>query len=502
MGLKEKTAGTIKWNLADKLASQLLYALTGIVLANKLSQEDFGLVGAILVVQAFALMFVDSGFASALLQRKMPPNQREYSTVFWFNMAVAVVLYVILWFAAPLISIWFHAPALVKMSRIMFISIPLNALGIVQINRMVKQMDVRPVVVSNVVALSAGSVAGIVMALTVANAWAIVVQTLVNTAGRSAILWVWTRWCPTLCFSRSTIRSFFRVGAGVMFQSFLNNVFLNIYGFFIGNRVGMVPLGLYSQADKWSKMLYTSISGTLTSSFLPTLSEVQDDDTRLKRTTAKMNRFTSYILFFAMGWMIVEAAPLFHFLFGSKWDASIVLFQLLIIRGIFTVFTALYSNYVLAMGKSRLLVISEFVRDVVALGALIATFPVMSLSTPERPVYGLELMLYGQIAAAAAMFVFSLVIAAKAVHGSIRSFFIDSLCYIFPTLPALAVTWWICTALGHYPFAALAVGGIVAVAIYAAVNRLLNSKIQQEMLQQLLKRKHLDTNGDRLGDHR
>ncbi len=488
MGLKERTAGTIKWNLADKLVSQLLYALTGIVLARQLSKEDFGLVGAVLVVQAFALMFVDSGFASALLQRKDPPDQRDYSTVFWFNMLMAIGLYLILWFGAPLIALWFHAPALVELSRVMFLSVPLNALGIVQINRMVKQMTVRPVAVSNVVALSAGSIAGIIMALTVANAWAIVVQTLVNTAGRSAILWAWIRWKPSFYFSWSILRSFFRVGVGVMVQAFLNNVFLNVYGIFIGNRVGLVPFGLYSQADKWSKMLYTSVSGTLTSSFLPTLSEVQDCRERLLRATAKMNRFTSYILFISMGWLIVEAQPLFHLLFGSKWDDSVVLFQLLLLRGIFTVFTSLYSNYVLAMGRSRMLVVTEVVRDVVALGALVACFPVLALSTPGRPVYGLELMLYGQIAAAVIMWLFTLIIGARSVGGSVAVFVRDSFCFIVPAAPALAGAWWICS-MTDIPVVALAAGGIAALAIYMAINRALGSVIQQELISQLRRKR-------------
>ncbi len=496
MGLKEKTAGTIKWNLADKLISQILYALTGIVLARQLSQEDFGLVGAVLVVQAFALMFVDSGFAAALLQRKQTPDQSEYSTVFWFNMAVAIGLYIILWIGAPLIALWFHAPALVELSRVMFISIPLNAMGIVQINRMVKQMTVKPVSVSNIVALSAGSVAGIVMALTVANAWAIVVQTIVNTAGRSIILWVWTRWRPSWCFSWKSLRTFFNVGAGVMAQSFLNNVFANVYGIFIGNRIGMYALGLYSQADKWSKMLYTSISGTLTSSFLPTLSEVQDEHDRLMRATAKMNRFTSYILFISLGWMMVEAKPLFHLLFGTKWDNSVILFQLLLLRGMLTVFTSLYSNYVLAMGRSRMLVVTEAVRDVVALGALVATFPVMGWSTPQRPVYGLELMLYGQIGASLLMCAYTLYIGAKAVRGSIWAFVRDSLCFLATSLPALLLTWWVCRIMEEmHPILILACGGLTALSVYFGLNMLSGSKIQKELIDGLFHRQNLDADG-------
>ena len=106
-GLKLATARTLKWNAIDRVASQLLYAGVGIVLANVLSKEDFGLVGALVVFQAFAILFVDSGFGAALLQKKNP-DDRDYSTVFWFNLAVSVAVYLLLWLAAPAIAAIFQ----------------------------------------------------------------------------------------------------------------------------------------------------------------------------------------------------------------------------------------------------------------------------------------------------------------------------------------------------------------------------------------------------------
>ena len=136
--LKLRTARTIKWNVIDRVSSQLLYAVTGIVLARVLTQEDFGLVGAILVFQAFALLFVDSGFSYALIQRKNPTHL-DYSTVLWFNVGVAVLLYVILWFSAPLIAYCFQNDMrLVPLSRVMFLSFIINAASIVQTNRLMK----------------------------------------------------------------------------------------------------------------------------------------------------------------------------------------------------------------------------------------------------------------------------------------------------------------------------------------------------------------------------
>ena len=134
--LKGKVASTLTWNAVDKVASQVLYAVTGIILARLLSQEDFGLVGAMLVFQAFASLFIDSGFSSALIQRKAPTRE-DYSTVLWFNIGLAVVIYVILYLSAPAIAWCFDNDArLIPMSRVMFLSFIVNATAIVQTNRL------------------------------------------------------------------------------------------------------------------------------------------------------------------------------------------------------------------------------------------------------------------------------------------------------------------------------------------------------------------------------
>ena len=321
--LKTLTARSVKWNLIDRLSSQVLYGITGIILARLLSQEDFGLVGAILVFQAFASLMVDSGFSYALIQRKQP-TRLDYSTVLWFNMAVAMALYVVLFFCAPLIADCFQGDRrLVPLSRVMFLSFILNASAIVQTNRLMKRMDVRMVAVSNAAGLVAGAIVGITLAVAGMGAWAIVWQTLALNAVKSAVLWFTSGWLPLWRFSMQSLRSFFSVGSSMMASSFLNVLFQNIYTFFIGNRAGLVPLGYYTQADKWSKMGITSISQVLTSSFLPALSAVQDDDERFSRASQKMNRFTAYILMPAMGFLIIMATPIFHCLFGEKWDASI-----------------------------------------------------------------------------------------------------------------------------------------------------------------------------------
>lgn len=488
--MKREIADTIKWGFIDKLSSQVLYAVTGVVLARMLSHSDFGLVGAILVFQAFASLFVDSGFSSALIQRKNPTRE-DYSTVMWFNIGMAVLLYLILFFCAPLIAEWFQGDMrLVPLSRVMFLSFIITATTIVPVNRLMKKMDVRMVAASNSLGLIGGAIAGIYLAISGYGAWAIVWQSIVLATVKSAVLWATAHWTPALSFSWQRLKGFFNVGAGVMVSSFLNTLFLNIYSFFIGNRAGLGPLGLYTQADKWSKMGIMSLSQSLTQAYLPALSEIQDDPERFARATAKMNRTASYLLFPALGVLAAMATPLFHLLFGTKWDASIILFQILLLRGVFTILAAVYNNYILALGKSRLLVVAEIVRDGVALAAIIPTLPILGMSTSDDPTLGIRIFLYGQVAATAVGCLITLLIASRLTGRSWLRMMADSLPYLLLGGIVSTCVWLLPGIIPPLnPAALLVIQGLAALALYLGLNRLLGSKVQADALSVLLKRR-------------
>lgn len=471
----------MKWNVIDKVSQQLLYAVTGIVLARLLDQEDFGLVGAVAVFQAFASLFVDSGFSYALIQRKSP-TRLDYSTVLWFNLAVAVAIYAVLFFCAPLIARCFQGDMrLVGLSRVMFLSFILNASAIVQTNRLMKRMEVRMVAVSNAVGLFAGAIVGIWLAVAGYGAWAIVWQTLALNFTKSLVLWLTSGWLPLMRFSMASLRSFFTVGSGMMVSSFLNVLFQNIYSFFIGNRAGLAPLGYYTQADKWSKMGISSLSQVLTSSFLPALSAVQDEPERFARITSKMNRFTSYLLFPAMGFLWVMATPLFHCLFGEKWDASIMLFQLLLLRGVFTVLTSLYNNYVIALARTRLVVQMEMLRDGAALVLLFAALPFVAMERGGDTVFGIKLLLAGQILASAISWGVMVVKTAPVSGRSVGSFLADSVPYLVESLVIMVVLWAESLVIDDC-WTLLLCQGITCVALYLGVNTVLDSVIQRDVI--------------------
>lgn len=486
--LKEKVANTLKWTVIDKVSVQLLYALTGIVLALTLTQVDFGLVGAVAVFQAFGSLFIDSGFASALIQKKSPTDE-DYSTVLWFNLGMSVFLYLIFFIFAPFIADWYGGVSeIIPLARVMFLSLIINALTTVQANRFNKRMEMKMVTIANSAGLFAGSFIGIGMAVGGFGAWALVGQTLVLGAVRSAILWWKSSWRPSAFFSFSILRSFFKVGSGVMTTSFFNILYLNIYSFIIGNRVGMVGLGYYTQADKWSKMGVSSLSAVVTSTFLPVLSRYQDSPKDFASVTSKFCRLTAYLAFPALGMLAVLAPAIFHTLFKTKWDGSIPLFQLLLLQGMLVVISGLYSNFILSRGKAKLLVKSEFVKYIVAVIAIILTLPYISLSTPTDITRGIKIFLCGQIAASFTFWFIMSILAAKVTFRRWISILADLLPYILETAALVA-----CIAALYYlpipEWLIIIIGSVGGLAIYIGLNSLLGSKIQRDAMV-FLKRRH------------
>lgn len=484
--LKTRTARSIKWNAIDRVASQVLYGVTGFVLASLLSSEEFGLVGVVMIFQAFATLFVDSGFSYALIQKKHP-TQEDYSSVLWFNLGVSTLLYVILFFCAPLIADFFGDERLIGLSRVMFLSFVLNGSAIVQTNMLMKRMEVKMIAVSNSLGLVVAGAVGIGLALAGYGAWALVWQTVTLGAVKSLVLWTTQHWVPQLSFSWSTIRSFFAISSRMMASSFLNVLFQYVYNFFIGKR-GISLLGYYSQSDKWSKMGVSSITQVLASSFLPTLSAVQDDDERYRRACSKINRFTSYLVYPFIGGLIVLAAPIFHTLWGSKWDPSIVLFQLLLVRGVFTVWVNLFNNYLLSRGHAKAIMRLEILRDGVAIAVLLATLSYIGVPKGDNIVWGIEIMLWGQIAAAFVTFVVSLVYTMRLVDMSCGGFMRDNAPYLGLTALIIPIMIAAGSAMPSPPLK-LAVEAVVGLGLYLGANHVAGSVIQREVLGFIRKKK-------------
>lgn len=485
--LKSDVARTLKWNIIDRIASQVLYALTGIILANILSKPDFGIVAAAAIFQAFATLLVDGGFFYALMQKKHPTDT-DYSSVMWFNIAVACALYVILYLAAPAIaSLFEHDARIIPISRVLFLSMIVNAATIVQSTRLIKAMNVRMVAVSNSVGLVVSGGAGVALALAGAGAWAIVWQTLTLALVKAIILWATSSWRPTPTFSARAIRGFFAVGAGAMGSSALNVLFQNIYSFFIGNRVGLVGLAYYYQADKWSKMGISSLSQIFTPAFMPVLSRLQDDIEGYRGAVRKMNRCTAYLTFPAFLTLGLIVTPTFHALFGTKWDGAILLFQLLLVRGIFTVFGSFYNVVIIARGHSRRMFAAEVARDAVALIAVLLALPYLGWSSESQPTLGIAIFLTGQIVAGIIGWIATLHMACRGGVASAGGLVTDTLPYLALAAVCTCAAWPLGLIIDN-SWLLLTAQAVVSLGLYMGMCALAGSRIQSDALAYIRRR--------------
>jgi O-antigen/teichoic acid export membrane protein len=179
--------------------------------------------------------------------------------------------------------------------------------------------------------------------------------------------------------------------------------------------------------------------------------------------------------------LTIIATPLFHVLFGTKWDPSILLFQLLLIRGIFTVLTSLYSNYLLALGRSKLIVWMEVLRDGTALVALAITFPYMAATTTTNPVYGLSILLWGQLLASIVAWIGTIICVSKQTHVSIVGFIADCLPYLFISLLMIGVVAVQQQFIAN-DWLSLICGVVLGAAIYLGTNLVLRSRIQADVI--------------------
>lgn len=471
--LKLKTARTLKWNGLDKIITQVLYAVTGVILANLLSKDDFGLVGVLLIFQAFANLFVDSGFSSALIQKR-GVTETDFSTVFYFNIAMAVAIYIILYFTAGLIADFFGDDRIIGLSRVMFLTFIINSTALVQSSKLAREMNVRMVAISNTVGLVVSGACGITLALTGWGAWAIVWQTVTLAIVKSVVLWIWSGWRPILSFSSSSLRSVIGIGSGVMITSLLNTLALNLYSFIIGAYYSLASLGIYTQADKWSKMGFTSISQMLVSTFLPLLSGLQEQRERLHRAISKANKLSSYLVFFAMGLLFITAENIFHILFGAKWDEAIPLFQILVLRGVFATFSMLHNNYILAIGRSKMLVVAEVFKDM-----LLLVFALFVLGLD------IKILVFMQLIAAAIYFIFTLLQTSKLTGYGVGRMIADMIPYVVITGVILLIAYWLGGLVQNTIFS-LSIQVIFSVVVYLGVNALLKSKIQNDILDYII----------------
>lgn len=356
--LKEQTARGLIWGGFSNGMVQLLGALFGLWLINILTPEDYGKMAALVIFSNIASVLQESGFTAALAN-KHEPTHEDYNAVFWFNVIVGVVLYILLFFAAPLIATFYGDPVLCPLGRVAFLGFVFSCLGTAQRAYLFGHLMVKQSSLMQMTSITLSGIVGVILAYAGFAFWGLALQSLVYVASVTCFAWLFSPWRPTLHINLRPAWQMFGFSSKLLVNSLAFQLNNNAFGvllnrFYPGGHVA----GIYSNARKWDDMAISTISGMVQGVAQPVLRESRLGTTPHSADTVavfrKLLRFTCFIAFPCLLGLSLIAEDFIVLLAGEKWHASATLLSLLCIYGAFAPVTTLYSNLVISRGRSSI----------------------------------------------------------------------------------------------------------------------------------------------------
>lgn len=369
-GLKQKAVKGVLWTAAQKYSITFISFVSDIILARLLTPYDFGCIGMLAIFMILAETFIDSGFGSALIQKKQP-TLTDYSTIFYWNLGMSVLLYAILFFGAPAVARFFKIPQLCSILRVQGLILFVYAFNVVQHNQLKKKLEFRTIATVNIIASVVALSVTIVMAYQGFGVWSLVAKNLISASIVSIIFWFFVKWRPKLVFSWQSFKELFSFGFYMFLIRLVNNIGGQIQGLLIGRFYSASTMGFYSKAKHTEGLASKSVSDVMTQVTYPLYAKVQDDKVALQNMIRKLTMTISYITFPMMFVLILLAKPIFVLLYTEKWLESVPYFQILCIAGLFECLQSVNFLSVAAIGKSKISFVWTLVKRVVGIALVV-----------------------------------------------------------------------------------------------------------------------------------
>ena len=308
------------WTALQKYSTMLIAFISGIILARLLTPYDYGCIGMLSIFMVLAEAFIDCGFGSALIQKKHP-SQEDYSTIFFWNLGMAIVMYIILFISAPAISRFYDIPLLCGVLRVQGLVLFIYAFNIVQRNQLRKTMNFKVLSIISITTALISLVITILMAYNGFGVWALVAQNLITAVIPAIVFWFYIKWRPSLAFSWSSFKELFGFGFYMFLTNLLNHFGQQIQGLLIGKVYNADTMGYYSKAHNTEKLASTSISSIMTQVTYPLYAEAQDNKQMLSNMIRRITMTLSYITFPLLFILLLCAKPILFYstqISGSK----------------------------------------------------------------------------------------------------------------------------------------------------------------------------------------
>lgn len=350
--LKQKAASGMVWTALQKYTTIGISFISGIILARLLTPYDYGCIGMLSIFMVLAEAFIDGGFGSALIQKKRP-TQVDYSTIFFWNIGMAIVMYAILFFSAPVIARFYNIPLLCDVLRVQGIVLFIYAFNIIQQNQLRKNLNFKVISIVTITTAVVSLLVTIVMAYNGFGVWALVAQNLIITAIPATVYWIFIKWRPTWTFSWVSFKELFSFGFYMFLTSLLNQFGQQIQGLLIGKVYNPSTMGYFSKANNTERLASTSISSVMNQVTYPLYAEAQDNKAQLGNMIKRITMTLSYMTFPLMFILLLCAKPIFVLLYSDRWLQSVPYFQVLCIAGLAFCLQAVNNHAIAAIGKSR-----------------------------------------------------------------------------------------------------------------------------------------------------
>lgn len=375
ISLRKKALFSFIWSASDKVVNQLGYLAVTIFVARLIGPESFGLIGMLTIFMLLVESVISNGFAQALIQRSHQLTENDTSTIFYVNFIWGILMYLLLYFCAPLIADFYNQPELIGISRLLFIMIIINSLTVVARAKLTIDLDFKSQAIANTFATLLSSIIGIYLALEGYSYWSLVWMLVSKSIFNSLGLWFFCRWMPKLLFSIDSFKSLFKFGSNLMLAGLVATFVNNLYVALIGRYFNATQVGYFTQATNLSNNVSGLISSTLQGVTYPIMTSIKEDRTRL---TDIYIQLVSVTMLFSLPFLIGFAAiaPEFiHLTLGDEWLAAVPVLVALCFARAITPISAVNMNILNAIGRSDLFLKIDLSKLPLTLGALFIALP-------------------------------------------------------------------------------------------------------------------------------
>ena len=352
------------WKFFERLGTQLVSVVISVILARLLLPEQYGAIALIMIFINVCNVIIDGGLNTALIQKKNADNV-DFSTILYSSILISSILYTILFLLAPYIAEFYHLPVLKNVIRVLGVNLIFYAINSIQRAFVSKHMLFNKLFYSSFISVVTSGFIGILLAYENFGIWALVFQNLSCTIVTCVVMWFTIKWRPILRFSFDRFSKLFSYGWKILIANFITVIFVEIRKLFIGKLYTPSNLAYYEKGEQFPSLIMNNIFTSIQTILLPTLSEYQDDRTRVKAIMRRSTMMSCFIIYPLMVGLIVTAEPLINLLLGDKWQGVIPFMQIMCVANFFRPITISNWEAIKALGYSGITLKLEVLKKVV-----------------------------------------------------------------------------------------------------------------------------------------